>query len=163
LHNIVAPYLGTLDYETLTEELLKIEETSPSSEPLRSFCLDVLAEHASTAERIPLLPAFYTHLFAITGQPQVILDLACGLHPLAFPWMGLPTTVNYHAYDILQPRADFINHFFTKVGLAPLAENRDILVDPPTQPADVAFFLRKPIALRNVSPGAIAPFGKACK
>jgi len=158
LHNIVAPYLGTLDYETLTEELLKIEETSPLSEPLQSFCLDVLAKHVSTAERIPLLPTFYTHLFAMTGQPQVILDLACGLHPLAFPWMGLPTTVNYHAYDILQPRVDFINHFFTKVGLAPLAENRDILVDPPTQPADVAFFFKEAHRFEKRQPGCNRAF-----
>ena len=49
---------------------------------------------------------------ARTNASDRVLDLACGLHPLAFPWMGLPLTTQYYAYDIHQPRVDLIGHFF---------------------------------------------------
>lgn len=163
LHNIVAPYLGEPDYAALATELAQIADHSLGSAQLRVFCLDVLRKHASTAERIPLLPSFYLRLFQETGKPQTILDLACGLHPLAFPWMGLPTSVNYHAYDILQPRIDFINQFFTKLGLAPLAENRDILVDPPTHQADLAIFFKEAHRFEKRQPGCIHQFWESLK
>ncbi len=143
LHNIVAPYLGQPDYDSYTERLNRINDVSLTSPELREFCLDVLREHASTAERIPFMDAFYRELFRQAGHPAIILDLACGLHPLAFPWMELPLTTRYHAYDIIQPRIDFINHFFSKIGLAPLAENKDILVAPPQIQADLGFFLKE--------------------
>ncbi|NLN70273.1 MAG: hypothetical protein GX142_05755 [Chloroflexi bacterium] len=161
LHNIVAPYLGEPDYVALTEELLQIEVFSIDSRPLRAFCLKVLSQHASTTERIPFLTDFYTQLFQATGKPQTILDLACGLHPLAFPWMGLTTSVRYHAYDIIQPRVDFINTFFTKIGLAPLAEHRDILMNPPEQAADLGLFLKEAHRFEKRQPGCNRNFWQA--
>jgi 16S rRNA (guanine(1405)-N(7))-methyltransferase len=158
LHNIVAPYLGEPDYAALTDKLTHIHETSLDSAVLRAFCLDVLSQHASTAERIPIMAAFYKQLFRETGEPRTILDLACGLHPLAFPWMGLPRTVTYHAYDIVQPRVDFINLFFNKIGLAPLAENRDILVDPPSFDADLAIFFKEAHRFEKRQPGCNRAF-----
>ena len=64
---------------------------------------------------------FYQTIFHQTGLPSSLHDLACGLHPLSFPWMGLPLTTLYYAYDIIQPRIDFINHFFSKIGISPMA------------------------------------------
>jgi 16S rRNA (guanine(1405)-N(7))-methyltransferase len=161
LHNIVAPYLGEPDYAALTEELLQIDAVSHDSEPLKAFCLKVLSGHASTAERIPFINGFYTQLFELTGKPQVIRDLACGLHPLAFPWMGLPTTISYYAYDIVQPRVDFINAFFSKIGLVPLAENRDILVDPPEHHADLGLFFKEAHRFEKRRPGCNRAFWEA--
>lgn len=158
LHNIVAPYLGEPDYAALTGELHEIGNVSLDSHQLKQYCRKVLSQHASTAERIPLMPKFYSQLFTATGKPQIILDLACGLHPLAFPWMGLPTTVHYHAYDILQPRVDFINEFFTKLGMAPLAENRDILVSPPTHHADLGLFFKEAHRFEKRQPGCNRAF-----
>ncbi len=158
LHNIVAPYLGEPNYASLLERLSEIPETSPQSEQILSFCLDVLSEHASTAERIPHMSAFYEQLFQRTGKPERLMDLACGLHPLSFPWMGLPITVKYHAYDIIQVRIDFINHFFQKLGLAPYAENRDILVDPPDYHADLGIFFKEAHRFEKRQPGCNRSF-----
>jgi len=158
LHNIVAPYLGEPDYVSLTQELHQIDDYSLDAPQLLKFCHNVLSQHASTAERMPLMPDFYTQLFSVTGQPDSILDLACGLHPLGFPWMGLPNTVQYHAYDILQPRIDFINSFFNKLGLAPLAENRDILINPPTQQADLGIFFKEAHRFEKRQPGCNRAF-----
>lgn len=158
LHNIVAPYLGEPDYVSLTHELHQIEDLSLDSPQLLKFCHLVLSQHASTAERMPAIPEFYTQLFSVTGQPDSILDLACGIHPLGFPWMGLPNKIQYHAYDILQPRIDFINNFFKKLGLAPHAENRDILVNPPTQQADLGIFFKEAHRFEKRQPGCNRAF-----
>ena len=153
LHNIVAPYLGEPNYETLESELAQIDDPSPTSPEIKAFCRSVLADHASTAERLPYMEDFYGRLFEETGKPKTLLDLACGLHPLAFPWMGLTSDVHYHAYDIIQPRIDFINSYFQKLGLEPLAENRDILVTPPTIKADLALVFKEAHRMEKRQPG----------
>jgi len=158
LHNIVAPYLGEPDYAQLSIQLHQLEDVSLDSQELREFCHGVLSEHASTAERIPKITEFYTRLFTATGQPESILDLACGLHPLAFPWMGLPLSTQYHAYDIIQPRIDFINSFFEKIGLAPLAENRDVMIHPPQIPADLGIFFKEAHRTEKRQPGCNRAF-----
>jgi 16S rRNA (guanine(1405)-N(7))-methyltransferase len=163
LHNIVAPYLGEPDYADLSERLALIQETSLDSQPLRSYCQFVLAQHASTTERIPMMADFYAQLFEVTGKPNTILDLACGLHPLAFPWMGLSSTVHYHAYDIIQPRVDLINLFFSKIGLPPLAENRDVLVSPPTIQADLGLFFKEAHRFEKRQPGCNRTFWESLK
>lgn len=139
LHNIVAPYLGDPDYAAAAQELTLAAEGGK----LREACLRILEAHASTRERIPILSEFYARLFAVTGRPQVILDLACALHPFSFPWMDLPASTQYYAYDIHAPRLELINHFFGLLGLPRLAQQQDILVEPPQVQADVAFFFKE--------------------
>lgn len=158
LHNIVAPYLGEPDYQDLAGRLSQLGDKAPDSPEMRAFCLDVLSEHASTSERIPYLSEFYDRIFEITGKPKTILDLACGLHPLSFPWMDLPLTTQYHAYDIIQPRIDFINQFFLTLGLSPMAENRDILVNPPQIHADLGLFLKEAHRFEKRQPGCNREF-----
>ncbi len=44
----------------------------------------ILKCHASTRERLPLssMDALYANIFEVTGKPDRILDLACGLNPV---------------------------------------------------------------------------------
>lgn len=44
----------------------------------------VLRRHSSTRERLPLaaMDALYERIFAVTGAPESVLDLACGLNPV---------------------------------------------------------------------------------
>jgi 16S rRNA (guanine(1405)-N(7))-methyltransferase len=44
----------------------------------------MLLRHASTRERLPVsdMDALYSRIFAITGRPRSVLDLACGINPL---------------------------------------------------------------------------------
>ena len=141
LHNIVAPYLGDPDYTAAEAQLVTAQTAGP--EAVRTACAEIMGAHASTRERVPLLGEFYPRLFSLTGTPRVILDLACGLHPLGLPWMGLPEGAEYHAYDLHRPRVGLINRFLELQGLPQLAEHRDILVDPPQIEADVAFFFKE--------------------
>ncbi|MHC1783462.1 MAG: hypothetical protein AB9891_12045 [Anaerolineaceae bacterium] len=142
LHNIMAPYLGDPDYSCATDE---ISEACRSSDRhnIRAVCAKLLDSHASTRERLPILTEFYERIFARIGKPASILDLACGLNPFAFPWMGLPLTTRYIAFDIHQPRVDLINHFFRGLGMEALTRHQDILVSPPEEQADTAFFFKE--------------------
>jgi 16S rRNA (guanine(1405)-N(7))-methyltransferase len=142
LHNIVAPYLGDPNYTAAAAEF-DAAFASGNSEQVRAVCEQILEAHASTHERMSILNEFYERIFAFTGQPGTILDLACGLNPFAFPWMGLPSSTRYYAYDIHRPRVDLINHYFRLQGLEPLATHQDILVDPPQVEADAAFFFKE--------------------
>lgn len=142
LHNIVAPYLGDPHYPA-ARVLLEDAFQSGQAAEIRAACLKMLSSHASTRERIPLLESFYPRLWQITGQPKAVLDLACGLHPFGLPWMSLDSQTRYFAYDLHRPRVDLLNHFFRLSGLEPLAYHQDILVRPPEQSADVAFFFKE--------------------
>ncbi len=162
LHNIIAPYLGDPNYHA-AQGSLSAAFASGQPDQVKTACLELLSAHASTRERIPLLETFYPRLWAVTGQPQVVLDLACALHPFGLPWMGLPAAVRYHAYDLHQPRLDCINHFFNLQNLPPLAEKRDILVSPPDVVADVAFFFKEAHRFDQRQKGCNRAFWQALK
>lgn len=142
LHNIVAPYLGDPDYGKSAQELENNGKFS-DVEAVREFSLRMLESHASTRERIPFLAEFYRQIFAITGKPDTILDLACAMHPFGYPWMDLPADSYYLAYDLHQPRLNLINRFFDAASIPGEAFFGDILLNPPQQPADAAFFFKE--------------------
>lgn len=142
LHNIIAPYLGDPDYDTCLEDL-RLAYLSGEPEQVKRVCGNILAAHASTKERLPILEEFYARIFAHTGPVKVILDLACALNPFALSWMNLPAGVQYYAYDLHQPRLDAINGLFRLNGLPELAMRQDVLVEPPVIEADAAFFFKE--------------------
>ncbi|AFY69325.1 ribosomal RNA methyltransferase [Thalassoporum mexicanum PCC 7367] len=142
LHRIVAPYLGDPDYNQAIQQLESAIATG-GQEQLKATCTEIMASHLSTRERQPLLNNFYRKIFAHTGTPNSILDIACALHPLSFPWMELPIATRYYAYDLHQTRVEFLNQYFTLQGLEPLAIAQDILVNFPNQSADLAFIFKE--------------------
>jgi 16S rRNA (guanine(1405)-N(7))-methyltransferase len=162
LHHVMAPYLGDPDYPAASQELSVILATG-QPEALHVFCEKMLASHASTRERLQILDEFYSRLFAHTGVPNHILDLACGLNPFSLPWMGLPAGANYSAYDIHQPRVDLINQFLTGCGLVPLAHNQDILLEPPHEDVDVAFLFKEAHRMEERQRGCSLPLWQAVK
>jgi len=162
LHNIVASYLGDPDYHAAARCLEKAFATGKDEE-VRLACSRLLGMHASTRERLPVLAEFYETLFDAIGQPRVIIDLACGLNPLALPWMNLPVTTKYWAYDLHQPRVDMLNSFFALQGLEPLARHQDILVEPPQVEADVAFFFKEAHRFEQRQKGCNRAFWQAVR
>ncbi len=142
LHSIMAPYLGDPNYEAAAERLTAVFAANDPSQ-IKAACAEILITHLSTRERLPILTDFYRQIFAITGPPRHILDIACGLNPLAFPWMGLSNDVAIYAYDIHEPRIKFINHYFDLQGLPQLARLQDVALNFPQEQADVALFLKE--------------------
>lgn len=72
---------------------------------------ELLKSHSSTKERID----FYPKLTQIINsfKPESILDLGCGLNPLAIAKKGLI----YYAYDIKQSDLDLVSEFFRMRGI----------------------------------------------
>lgn len=160
LHNIMAPYLGDPDYESEKLKLAAIIASKDHS-TLTGFCTEILARHDSTRERIPYLNDFYKTILEVAPQPRVVLDLACGLNPFSLPFMGLSHDVKYYAYDIHQPRIDLINDFFASQAIKPLAEVRDVLLNPPQVSADAAFLFKEAHRMEKRRKGCSRDLAKA--
>ena len=153
LHSIMAPYLGDPDY-VATSAALATAFATGEEDAVKEIWRGALESQLSTRERLPIMEEFYAQIFQVTGVPLRLLDIACGLNPMAFPWMGLPDTVEYFAYDIHEPRIDFLNHYFRLQGLAPLARVQDIALTKPAETADVALFLKEMPRFERNYPGS---------
>ncbi len=84
----------------------------------------VLSLHLSTKERFEHYPHVYGEIFKITGKPEVILDLGCGLNPLAYRYMPVKIS-RYIASDIDKGSLEFIQQFFNILGI----DGRTVVLD----------------------------------
>ena len=90
-----------------------------------------LALHASSRERLPDMVALYDRALPALGNPRLVLDLACGLNPLAAAWMPLAQDARYTACDIYTGLVDFLNAFFAHIDLTGEASLCDLVDGPP--------------------------------
>ena len=117
-------------------------QTAATPAELRATCRAIMMHHASMRERLPFIEDFYAAIFAELPPIASVLDLACGLHPLALPWMPLAPDVTYHAYDIYQPMMDVISAFLPLAGVQGEATTWDITQSLPSVPVDLALLLK---------------------
>ncbi|MFC2029418.1 hypothetical protein ACFLWA_01670 [Chloroflexota bacterium] len=153
LHQIYGAFEHTLDYDQAYEGLEAAYGTGSETE-IRNACRHILERHSSTQERLPDLAQFYDSIFRITGRPNSILDLGCGLNPLTFPWMGLAAGTQYVALDIDRPRIEFLNCYLVLAGLEPLARCQDLLVEAPADDADLSLLLKMSPTLEHQERGS---------
>jgi len=151
LHRVAAFYLGEPDYARAEEELVAARGDDGKTE---EACLRLLRCHDSSRERLPIMESFYRGIFARTGTPGALLDLAAACNPFAFRWMGLPRSVLYRAFDINADMVRLVSRYFELEGIAGAAELRDVLCDPPEGSADVALLLKMYHCLEHRQRGA---------
>lgn len=108
----------------------------------RQTCLTIMRHHASTRERLPILQSFYATTLASLGQVRSVFDLACGLNPLALPWMPLAADARYYACDIYADMIAFLNGFFAHAGVRGNARICDLAAGAPDEQVDVALLLK---------------------
>ncbi|MHB1296036.1 MAG: class I SAM-dependent methyltransferase [Anaerolineae bacterium] len=138
LHQVGAAYQPErARYGAWLEELRRAPD-------LRAACAGIMAQHASTRERLPILPIFYETVLAGLAPVRSVLDVACGYNPLAIPWMQpwLEPGAFYRAYDIYTDLAGFLNEAILLLGACPAAEARDVLAPLPADVVDVAYLLK---------------------
>lgn len=152
LHHVAAAYLGDPDYEAAEIEFGAVADGDVKR--LRDVILKIAAAHATTRERLAVVDEYYERIFAVTGRPRVVLDLACGLNPLLLAWMNLPHGAQYHAYDVRRRRVEFLNRFLQMVRLPPLAKLQDVLVRRPLEHGDVALLLQEAHRIEQRRSGA---------
>ena len=153
LHQVYAAFETGVDYGELYGNLHAAHEAGSAGD-FQAACREGLAQHSSTRERLSILDEFYAEIWQRTGQPSSVLDLGCGLNPLALPWMGLPESSSYMPLDIDVERVRFLNRYLQLVGRPRLAHCQDLLIQPPEEEADVALLLKTAAPLERQTEGA---------
>ena len=121
----------------------------------RAACAEAMRGHASTRERLPHLETFFADIWSVTGRPRRLLDLGCGLNPLALPWMGLEAAT-YEAVDVDERPLATVREFLSLVGQPHRVTHRDLVAAPTPEPADVALLLKLVTTLDRQDPAAAA-------
>jgi 16S rRNA (guanine(1405)-N(7))-methyltransferase len=153
LHRLWADYLGGADADVAARGLE--DAVAAGGDAVAEACAALLRGHHSSRERLDELEAFYRSVFAVTGIPGVLLDLACALNPLAWRWMGLDRArTRYNAYDINRRTVALVNRYFALEAIQGAAEQRDVLVSPPIERGDVALLLKMYHCLEHRRRGA---------
>lgn len=107
-----------------------------------SFIQRVLPAHASTRERVPILPRFFRECLAELGEISSVLDIACGLNPLAIPWMPLKQDFTYTACDIYADMIGFLNQFFLHFQVNGSASYADVTQTIPDVEVELTLVLK---------------------
>ena len=105
-------------------------------------CLNVLGLHASTRERIDIMDRCYTEIFSSIGIVESVMDLACGLHPFALPWMGLEPGTEYVPLEMDCRLVKIINQFLITMGKNPAGICADLLEFHPHVKPDLVMLLK---------------------
>jgi 16S rRNA (guanine(1405)-N(7))-methyltransferase len=153
LHQIFGAYVSDLRPEAALAALTSAHRAGGLA-AMERVCASVLQQHASTRERLPVLGTFYPEIFAATGTPGVLLDLACGLSPVAWPWMQLPVSTHYVAYDIDRRITQLVDGFLALCGVPHSAGLLDLAARTPEQSGDVALLLKLVPCLERQAPGS---------
>lgn len=124
----------------------------------RAACLAVMGGHASTNERLLYIDGFFAPIWELTGgAPRTLLDLGCGLGPLALPWMALSPDATYHACEVDRRSLEVVDAFLDLVGQPHAVHARDLVANggPPIA-ADVVLLLKLVPLLDRQDPSAAA-------
>jgi len=153
LHQVGGAYLdGSMPYTRWLEDLR--DAAAMGDEALRDACRRVMQHHASTRERLPILDTFFETTLASIAPVRSVIDVACGLNPLAIPWMPLAPDAVYGACDIYHDMIGFLGAFLALVGVAGRAQTADVLQTLPRARADVALILKTIPCLEQIDKGA---------
>jgi 16S rRNA (guanine(1405)-N(7))-methyltransferase len=141
LHQVAGAFLDARPpYDEWLAQLANVQTLERSN--VQTICREMMRQHASTRERLPVLDSFYRAIFGVLPPIHSVLDVACGLNPLAIPWMPLEAGATYAACDLYADMIDFLNAFFQIAGVAGQAWVCDLVSDPPRQRADLALVLK---------------------
>ena len=109
LHQVAGAYFDTREHYADWLYELSAAARSANRDKLLHVCRKIMSYHASTRERLPILDQFYAEIFSYLPPIHSVLDVACGLHPLAIPWMPLGEDTEYYAYDIYHGMMNFLH------------------------------------------------------
>jgi 16S rRNA (guanine(1405)-N(7))-methyltransferase len=156
LHQVAGAYLERPPNYTAWLEELRQLSGSGSQAGLRAACRQMMQAHASTRERLPILERFYAETLAGLPPIRSVLDVACGLNPLAIPWMNLSPGAEYAAFDIYTDMMEFLTPAMRILGVQPLASALDVVESPPDlgRRVDIAFILKTIPCLEQIDRNA---------
>ena len=130
-----------MDYASHAERLTDLTPETPETE-VKELCAELMHLHASTRERTPILDDFYGEIFRDLPKPKTVCDLACGLNPLAIPWMPLGDDYRYEAWDLFSDMRVLLETFFAKRGIEGSAGQANLLYGLPGGPYDLVYLFK---------------------
>jgi 16S rRNA (guanine(1405)-N(7))-methyltransferase len=151
LHQVSGAYLARQENYTACFDELSTVAQSADQDAIQQVCKKIMSYHISTRERLPILNEFYSTILSDLTPISSVLDIACGLNPLAMPWMPLQEDTIYYACDIYQPMINFLNRYMPLMGIKGNAELCDVIQSCPTHEVDVAFVLKTIPCLEQVN------------
>ncbi len=155
LHQIGGAYLDSNPkYGRLLTQL-------QASDDRPAACRNIMRQHSSTRERLPILDRFYSTIFADLPPIHSVLDIASGFNPLARAWMPLAPRASYTAYDIYGDMMPFLQAAMRLMvdkedGANQTAVQQDIISRPPTKRAELALILKTLPVLAMVDETAVS-------
>lgn len=141
LHQLTGAFLAPkIDYAQWFDNFKSLRPNNPME--LKATSLQMMRLHASTSERIEVLPTFFQTTLASISPVKSVLDLACGLNPLSIPWMPLATDFTYYASDVVSPLVHFLWHYFELFGVHGNTSILDLAFSIPQQPVQLALLMK---------------------
>ena len=146
LHQVAASYfLHRPNYQHWMREFKELSGDIENTR-VRYLCEKIMQQHSSTAERLPILQNFFHHTLNAIKPVSSIVDLACGLNPLALTDMPLDKKFEYYGCDIFTDMTDFLNQWFDLFEINAQVENCNLLDlamgKRPIKQAQVTFLLK---------------------
>jgi len=150
LHQIGSAYQEKpIDYAQLSARLAAMPHHLHSPD-MQAFCLEAMRYHTSTRERLGFIESFYSEPLEGIGPIHSLLDLACGLNPLALSWLPLTANVQVEVCDIYADMVTFLNTFFTHTAVNGRAYSTDLIHQIPDHPVQLALLLKTIPCLEQV-------------
>ncbi|MBK8025731.1 MAG: 16S rRNA methyltransferase [Chloroflexi bacterium] len=146
LHQVVGAYL---EKRPRYAEWLEALEAAPEGQR-REVCGEILAAHASSRERLDILETFYQTLLGDLPPIRSVLDVACGLNPLAVPWMPLVPGAQYLAVDVMDDLAAFLTGALPLLGVEARGLSDDVTRHVPSGRFDVALIVKAVPCLQQI-------------
>lgn len=153
IHQVGGAYFNQIINYTEAEDTLNQLPMDLQSDEVRQFSIKTMQAHTSTAERLPILENFYRTCLAPIAPVESIFDLACGMNPLAIPWMPLAERFHYQACDVYLDMLGLINTFFLHYHINGDAHPCDLLGNVPAIDSQVTFLLKSIPCLEQVDKG----------
>lgn len=142
LHQVGGAYQESrMPYDEWREELAGLPQDAYDPAVV-DFASRVMHKHASTRERFPIREEFFQRTLASICPVHSVLDLACGLNPLALSWMPLAEDAVYYACDIYENMTTFVGDFLDHCGVENHISVCDLTSETPKQEVQVAFLLK---------------------
>ena len=142
LHQVGGAYLESrMPYDDWQAQLAALPQDARDP-AVREFSSHVMQKHASTRERFPIREEFFQRTLSSICPIHSVLDLACGLNPLALSWMPMAEDAVYYACDIYENMVSFVGNFLDHCGLENHVSVCDLTSATPKQEVQVAFLLK---------------------
>jgi 16S rRNA (guanine(1405)-N(7))-methyltransferase len=132
-----------------------VEAVRAGADP-RVAALAAMRTHASAAERVDWLEPFYLQVAEWCGTPGSVVDLACGLNPLAIPWMLLAPDTSYRAYEIDRDVVAALAGLDDVLPVTVAASTCDLVAAAPPVSAELTLLLKTVTTLEQQDAGAAA-------